>query len=221
MAWDIKKEIIRKCLHLLSLSFLVVYALFNEYFTHKKALLALSLMLIILFELEYVRIELQKKIPIIGWFNDRFRRKRECHYLGGEVFFLMGAIISLAVYDVRIAFTAILMTTFGDMAAAIIGTGFGKTWVFKDRALEGILAEFIVDLGIGFLFLRQFVQGSDWWWQALTLMGQPIWSIIIVMALVATIVEVVVSKIDDNLLVPVISGFAGQTMLIIIGYELI
>lgn len=220
MIWDIKKEIVRKLLHLISLSFLVVYAVFSEYFTHKKALLALSLMLIILFELEYVRIELRKKIPIIGWLNDRFRRERENQYLGGEVFFLIGAIISLAVFDVRIAFTAILMTTFGDLAASIIGIRFGRTWLFKDRALEGILAEFIINLGIGFLFLRMFVQGSDWWWQSLTLMGQPIWSIIIVMASVATIVEVAVSRIDDNLLVPVISGFAGQIMLMMMGLEI-
>lgn len=220
MIWDIKKEIVRKLLHLISLSFLVVYAVFSEYFTHKKALLALSLMLIILFELEYVRIELRKKIPIIGWLNDRFRRERENQYLGGEVFFLIGAIISLAVFDVRIAFTAILMTTFGDLAASIIGIRFGRTWLFKDRALEGILAELIVNLGIGFLFLRMFVQGSDWWWQSLTLMGQPIWSIIIVMASVATIVEVAVSRIDDNLLVPVISGFAGQIMLMMMGLEI-
>ena len=37
--------------------------------------------------------------------------------------------------------------------------------------------------------------------------------VILVMALTATIVEIVVDELDDNLLVPLISGFIGQLIM--------
>jgi dolichol kinase len=95
------------------------------------------------------------------------------------------------------------MTTIGDASAAIFGKRFGRTWIpkLKDRAVEGCMAEFVVDLLIGFVFLHS-------------------WPVILVMAGTATIVETVVNKIDDNLLIPLFSGFNAQilTYIISLGY---
>lgn len=203
MAWDFKKEIGRKTIHLLSILFLIIYAIFSSYFNHKIALLILSFILIVLIELEYIRLELRKKIPIVSslW---KYKRKKEKSKLGGEVFFLIGAIICLAVFNTTIAFAAILMTTFGDLTASLIGKRFHKIKLFfrKDKALEGVLAELIVNLIIGYMVFYYF--------------GLVIWPIIIVMALTATIVETIVSKMDDNLLIPLFSGFNGQITLYIL-----
>jgi len=98
-----------------------------------------------------------------------------------------------------------VMTTIGDASAAIFGKRFGRTWIpkLKDRAVEGCMAEFAVDLLIGFVFLNSYP-----------------WLIILVMAGTATIVETVVNKIDDNLLIPLFSGFNAQilTYMISLGY---
>ncbi|MFH1823691.1 MAG: diacylglycerol/polyprenol kinase family protein [Candidatus Firestonebacteria bacterium] len=216
MPWDFKKEIIRKSIHLLSILFLSIYVFFAEAVNHKVALLILSFVLIILLELEYARIELGAKIPLIKklW---EYRREKEKENLGGEIYFLIGAIICLAIFDKRIATAAILMTTFGDMAAAIIGTKFGKTWIpfLKNRAVEGVIAEFTVNLIIGFLVLRNYINERMWWATSLIPNGEPLWLIIIVMALTATIVETVVHKLDDNLLVPVFAGFNGEIVFLI------
>jgi len=69
-------------------------------------------LLIISIEFEYVRIEMGKRIPLISrlW---KYKRGKERDRMGGEVFFLMGAILSFAIFDLRIAAAAILMTTFG------------------------------------------------------------------------------------------------------------
>lgn len=215
MSWNFKKEIIRKSIHLLSILFLSIYVFFTEAINHKIALLILSFILIILLELEYARIEIGAKIPLIKklW---EYRREKEKENLGGEIYFLIGAIICLAIFDKRIATAAILMTTFGDMAAAIIGTKFGKTWIpfLKNKAVEGIIAEFIVNLIIGFLILRNYIDGRMWWTNSFVPSGEPFWLIIIVMALTATIVETVVHKLDDNLLVPVFAGFNGEIILL-------
>ncbi len=219
--WDFKKELVRKSIHLSAVSFLILYVLVTNTVNHKVGLLALSFMLIILFELEFVRVELGTKVAFLRklW---EYRRDKEKEHLGGEIYFLIGSIIVLAVFDLRIAAAAILMTTFGDIASAIIGTRFGRIWVMKDRALEGILAEFFVDLFVGFLVLRTptLVHGKFemWWVHHLTPLGDPLWIPIIVMAVTATVVETVVRKLDDNLLVPVFAGFNGEIVLLLMKY---
>ena len=212
MAWEFKREIARKGVHLLSLFFIVIYVLFAWMFGHKAGLLALAFLLVLLIEFEYFRIELRKKIPVISWFW-WVKRPKEREKIGAEVFFLIGAIICLAVFDIRVAIAAILMTTFGDLSAALIGRRFGKHWIkcLKKKAWEGVIAEFVADLIVGFIVLR-----TAFWWTAGAGFGEPLWLVIIVMALTATFVETVIRKLDDNLLIPVFSGFNGQIALLIL-----
>jgi dolichol kinase len=212
MAWGYIREIARKGVHLLSLSFIVIYIVFAALFGHKVGLLALAFLLVLLIEFEYFRIEIRRKIPVISWFW-WVKRPKEKERLGAEVFFLIGSIICLAIFDLRVAIAAIVMTTFGDLAAALIGKRFGKHWIkqLKKKAWEGVIAELIVDLIVGFLILRT----SMWWFSGVGF-GKPLWPVIIVMALTATFVETIISKLDDNLLIPVFAGFNGQIALLII-----
>lgn len=217
MAWGYKREIARKGVHLLSLSFILIYIIFAVLFGHRAGLLALAFLLVLLIEFEYFRIELRKKIPFISkfWW---VKRPHEKEKLGAEVFFLIGSIICLAIFDLRVAVAAILMTTFGDLAAALIGKRFGKHWLPypKKKAWEGVIAELVVDVIVGFLIIRTVVDGSIWWLGG-SGMGQPVWPIIIAMAVTATFVETMIQKLDDNLLIPVFAGFTGQIVLMIVG----
>ena len=214
MEWDFKRALGRKLIHVLSISFLIIYILVSSTFNHKIALFILAFLLIILIELEYFRVELGIHIPILGYLWKRFRREKEKHTLGGEVFFLISSIIVLAIFDLRIAAAAILMTTFGDMAAALIGKRFGRIWITKKIALEGVLAELIVNIVIGFLILRT----SLWWINPSAGFGSALWIIILVMSITATVVESAISKFDDNLLIPIFSGFNGQIVLWLMMY---
>jgi len=110
-------------------------------------------------------------------------------------------IIAISVFPEEIASAAILMTTFGDASAAIFGKAFGRTWIpgLKDRAVEGCAAEFIVDVVIGAIFLSN-------------------WLVVFVMAGTATVVETLANKMDDNLLIPIFSGFNGYLVLLILPY---
>ena len=105
------------------------------------------------------------------------------------------------------------MTTFGDLSAALIGKKFGKHWIkcLKKRAWEGVIAELVANLIVGFVVLR-----TTFWWTAGAGYGSPMWAVIIVMAVTATFVETIISKLDDNLLIPVFAGFNGQIALMII-----
>src|SRR3989338_390329 len=123
--WGLREEIYRKIIHLGAILFLVTYLVFSHYFNHQVALFVLSALLIIMLELEFFRVEWSMKLPIFShlW---RYRRTKEQHRLGADVFFLLGSIICLAIFDTRIAAAAILMTVFGDLAAAVLGRMFGQ-----------------------------------------------------------------------------------------------
>ena len=187
----LKFEIKRKFIHIFSLLYLAIYLYFQSQYNHKTGLVALTTILAFFLILEYFRVKRQKKIPIFHI----FWRESEKNKLGGQVYFITGAIIAFALFDKNIAITALLMTTFGDMAAAIFGIAFGKHWIkgLKDRAWEGVIAQFVVDLIIAMLILNNL-------------------TISIVMALVATFVETVITKIDDNLSIPLFAGAAAQIL---------
>ncbi|MFA4960660.1 MAG: CTP--2,3-di-O-geranylgeranyl-sn-glycero-1-phosphate cytidyltransferase [Candidatus Pacearchaeota archaeon] len=134
------------------------------------------------------------KIPIFHF----LWRKQEKNRLGGEVYFIIGIIITLSIFDFRIALAAVLMTTLGDMAAALFGIAFGKHYIKKTKKTwEGTSAEFLVDLIIAFFLLDS-------------------WVIAVPMALMATIVETFLSHMDDNLTIPIFSGFVGQCLKLIL-----
>jgi dolichol kinase len=131
--------------------------------------------------------------------------------LGGDVFFLLGAILVLAIFDPKIAIAAILMTTFGDLAAALVGKKFGKHKFVKNKSWEGTIAELIVNIAIGMIIFMYFDCHCNFY-------KASIWAIILVMSLTATIVETFVSKLDDNLLIPVFAGFNGQIVALLLDY---
>jgi phytol kinase len=190
----LKFEIKRKFIHIFALLYLVIYLYFEYKFNHNIGLLALAIILTFFLILDYFRVLKQKKIPIFHI----FWRESEKNKLGGQVYFILGALISFAVFDKSIAITALLMTIFGDMAAAIFGISFGKHWIkgLKETAWEGVIAQFFVDLIIAFIILNNLF-------------------ISLLMALIATTVETLFTHVDDNLSIPIFSGLVGQIIKLI------
>ncbi len=191
---DLINELKRKTIHLTSIIIVLTY----YYFGKQAVLSLLTVYLIVILELEYFRIEWGKKLPLV---HALFRTK-EADRLGGHVFFTIGSIIAISVFSQEIASAAILMTTFGDASAAIFGKAFGRTWIpwLKNRAYEGCAAEFIVNIIIGWIFLSS-------------------WLLVFVMAGTATVVETLTNKLDDNLLIPLFSGFNGQLVYFILSWS--
>ncbi len=189
-------EILRKSVHLVSVLIVLVYQ-----FCGKETILwVLMLFLVGVLVLDYFRVEHGIRIP----FFHIMYRKCEADRFGGHIFFALGAISVISLFSREVAYAAILMTTFGDLAAAIIGKFYGKRRVFQklfknDKSIEGSASEFLIDFFIGLLIL-----------------GNPIVSL--VMAFLATLTETAVNKIDDNLIVPVFAGFFGQITLNILTY---
>ena len=199
MVWGFFHEVGRKIIHITILIVLAAYffiqdslvaAGYTAVLAKQVALLSLVALMIIFLILEYFRLELEWKMP----FFSQFIRPKEQNRMYGVIYFLSATIISLAVFNKEIALAALLMTTFGDMVAALVGKKYGTTLIYKNKTWAGFLAELGTNLIVGFLILDSIY-------------------IILGMAFVATIVETLVDELDDNLLIPILSGFIGQIIL--------
>lgn len=194
MVWGFFHEIGRKIIHITILIVLVIYNIIQNSYTKQLALLFLVLLLILFLVLEYFRLELGWKMP----FFSQFIRPKEQNRMYGVIYFLSAIIISFAVFDHKIALAALLMTTFGDMVAALVGKRYGTTLIYRNKTWAGFLGELGTNLIVGFVVLGGIPGGIY---------------IILGMAIVATIVETLVDELDDNLLIPIFSGFVGQIIL--------
>lgn len=189
----LRKEILRKLIHLLELPVLLVYTLLASFYGIKVAILAVTALLIILLEIEYIRLEYKLKLPAV---IDILRR-REKDNIASSIFFVSSTIICFAAFDYPIALMALLLTVFGDLAAALIGMRFGRTKIFHKKTLEGFMAGLVINVLLGVMIMP----------------GE--WQVFLPMALTASLVELWTGKLDDNLTVPLAAGFTGQMLIFI------
>lgn len=218
MVWGILHELGRKIIHITILFVLGAYFLIKDYLINsgystiiakQVAMLFLVSLLILFLILEYVRLELGWKLP----FFSQFIRPKEQNRMYGVIYFLSATIICLAVFDPRIALTALLMTTFGDMTAALVGKKYGTTLIYRNKTWAGFIGELIINTIVGFVILSGLFRS------VFLIVGinlpDPISGgiyIILGMAIIATVVETLVDELDDNLLIPIFSGFIGQVI---------
>lgn len=192
------KELLRKLVHLLELPVLLVYTLIRYYYGPQLGILVLTALLIILLEIEYVRLEYKWRLPK----EINIVRKHEKDNLAANIFFIVATIICFAAFDYQIALLALLLTVFGDLMSALVGIKFGKTKVYKKKSLEGTMAGMSTNLLVGYLLLPE----------------QP--EVFIPMAVTASLVELFTGKLDDNLTVPLASGFIGQMLIYFFSIQL-
>lgn len=193
MEWDFVNEVGRKMIHLLILLVLVGYFAIEAQAGKQIALLTLVGLLAFFLVLEYLRLELNWKMPLFS----AFIRPKEKNRVYSVIFFLSATIISLAVFDTAIALAALLMTAFGDMAAGIFGKRYGTTLIYKNKTIIGLFAGLITNIIVAVIIA--FATSLNIY-------------IPLIMAFVATGVEILVDELDDNLLVPIFAGFVGQIL---------
>ncbi|RZN39773.1 MAG: hypothetical protein EFT35_03660 [Methanophagales archaeon ANME-1-THS] len=140
-------------------------------------------------------------ISIIEWLRFRglialpFLRTTERKKIAAYVFFMIGAFISILIFEKRIAIAAILMLALGDTVAALAGalmTGDNPWYEKRIKPPEVMLAMFMTSLLIGYLVLGSL----------------PIAVLGTIGATVADGVPLKVQgiSVDDNLTIPVFSG---------------
>ena len=137
------------------------------------------------------------KIPAVNHFVyarfGSFIRKSEENKLTGTAPYVLGIASSLYLYRSDIATAAVCFLACGDVAATTIGERFGRTKIGQ-KSLEGSLA-FVVAAAVAGLLLP--------------FAGIPIvYWLVIAGAVVAAGAELLPLPVNDNLVIPVVSGGA-------------
>jgi len=107
---------------------------------------------------------------------------------------MLGAFLTVFLFNGIIAIISVLFLILGDIAAAMFGRAFGKTKIYGKKSLQGSAACFVTCLTVGLIGL----------W------GVPTCEFIALTgALTATLVELFNPEfLNDNLTIPLASAFA-------------
>ena len=183
------KHIGRKLFHLLGgLGLLSLYYLLGR----RSALVCYGVLVLVVLAIDITRL----KFPDFNQFIfDRFGsfiRKNEASRLTGTAPYVLGIALTLLFYRSDIATTAICFLAFGDVAATAVGERYGRTKISGEKSLEGTLAFTAAAVAIGFL---------------LPLTGIHLMhGIILAGAIAAAGIELVPLPVNDNLVIPLVSG---------------
>jgi len=158
-----------------------------------RALLFYAVLFVVVLALDLMRL----KMPAVNRFVltkfPSFIRTSEEHKLTGTASYVLGIGSTLYLYRTDLATLAICFLAFGDVAATTIGERYGKTKI-GDKSLEGGIAFVVAAVSTGFL---------------LSLAGISVmYGLILAGAIIAAGVELLPLPVNDNLLIPLVSGGA-------------
>jgi acyl phosphate:glycerol-3-phosphate acyltransferase len=182
------KHLGRKVYHFAGgLGLLSVYFVLNR---HRALLFYAGLFLLVL-TLDLIRLNVPSMNRFVLTKFSSFIRANEERRLTGTAPYVLGIGLSLFLYRVDIAAAAICFLAFGDVAATTVGERYGRTKI-GNKSLEGSLAFVAAAVSAGLL---------------LPLAGIPVvpW-VILFGAIVAAGVELLTLPVNDNLVIPLVSG---------------
>ena len=155
-------------------------------------LVAILLLLVSATAIDYSRV----KIPSFNAFFyshfSRFIRESERNKLTGTPPYLLGILLTLAIYDVPVAAYAVAFLACGDVSATTVGERYGTIKISGCKSLQGTVA-FVAAAVLAGMLINSLLYP----------ISLPV---ILAGALCAAVVEILPLRIDDNLTIPVVSG---------------
>ncbi len=136
---DTGVEITRKIVHLATLVIPVGYALTSE---------ETVLIFLVPFFLCFLSVDLLRHFHsglaslFRKYFFGRVLREEEKPTLMGSTYFLFSTILTILLFPKPIAIASLLILILSDTAAALVGKGIGRVWIFG-KTLEGSMAFFL------------------------------------------------------------------------------
>ena len=185
------RELRRKSIHLLGLVLPILYV----FTTRHTAIIGVGCLLAFVLGVELLKTLLPAFRDIfMRIFSPILRSQERRGGLTGATYYLIGSFLCILLFDKTLAIVCLCFLTLGDLFAALIGKQWGRIKLFSRKSLEGSLACFIVCTAV-----------------ALLIGLHPI--VAIVGALVATLIELLPTGVDDNVTIPLISGLAMHLLI--------
>jgi dolichol kinase len=188
-----RQEAMRKATHFVALLIPFCYLVFPK----PWAVGFMSLAMVVTIAFEIVRLRKLRPWQYLKWVvGGMIRPKEENGNFTGAFYIILGGLATIIFFPRYIAFTAITFEILGDVASAMIGRRYGKHFIRRPKTIEGAL---------GFLVVALLI---------IVLVPKVPYTVGIIGAIVATIVEAVSIYRDDNLTVPLISGLVMHLLMI-------
>lgn len=184
------REIRRKLIHLTGLSVPVGILIFGRIYTA----IMIAIALVVALALEAGRLKGRIRLPEV--------RDHEQEKVAGYIYYIIGSLITVVVFQPMIAVTAMLMLSLGDAASGLVGSvlensnvrGHNERWRIKPFPI--VTAMFLTCLAIGYLS------------SAITNLPFQVYLAGAVGATIADSIALVFYNrgLDDNLTIPIFAG---------------
>jgi len=179
-----KHELVRKAIHLSSSAIPLLYWFI---FTRELMLKGVIILAIGFLTAEYLRLRYPQARKAFMLVFGSAIRGHEHSNLTGATYVFTGAVLSIFLFPKEIAVPSLLILSIADTVAALIGIPFGKH-KFLAKSVEGSTGFFISTMIILTVFMPETI------------------FINVLVALAITVSEALPLDIDDNFLIPLLSG---------------
>jgi len=191
---DIKYEIYRKLIHIISTIIPVLYFLTSKEFILTLVGTGTALMVLIDVSKRYSRpIGSLYKMVFVRILREDEREFGKKLFTGGT-YYAFGILLSLVFFTMEIAAASILIMIWSDTLAALAGRMFGRIKIYRRKTLEGS-ATFFASGALILFILSVFLSGF------------PSLLLASVALFITTLAELFLDKLNDNLTIPLVFGF--------------
>lgn len=178
------------------------------YFTDKKiSLIIFGALFVFFFLADFFRLRYPRLNESVFKYLSVIAREEEKNRFSGNPYYILGAFLSVLLFEKGIALASLCFVAGGDLAASIIGQRYGRIKVnpvlgcrggVKKKSLEGGLGSLLACLLMGAILLVLRLNLS--------------FTILLIGALTASIVELFSPGGKDNLTIPLFSGLIMQVV---------
>lgn len=162
------------------------------------AQIGLTIVTILFLLFEVARLRLPSLNQWFATWSAPLLRLEEQHRFTGASYLLVGYLVAVLVFPQDIAMLAVLFASLGDPAATIVGTWKGNNKMVWGKSIEGTVACLLVCLAIGVIVA--------------TTINKPPLLVAIAGAIIATLLEALPLRLNDNLIISI--GSAAVMMLV-------
>lgn len=188
-------QLTRRVFHMAS--GVVIAGLYMVSLSHQQMIHLLGAIACLIYLIEQIRINYpefsQKLIPITRFIIRAEEQLKE----SAMVPYMIAVLLTIITFPKPVAISAVFILAISDPLSAIIGIRFGKTRIFNHKSLEGSMAFFTSAVFITHFVLIFSTAAYSW---RITIVS-------LLLGLIASILETLPIKLDDNLTIPLSTSF--------------
>ncbi len=153
------------------------------------------------FMVDFFRLRLPEMNRLVLMMMGPLMRESERNGMSGLPFYALGVSLTLFFYPEKLAILAILFLIFADPIASVVGILYGQDRILKNKSLQGSFAGFVTCYVLTLVYGIYYIE-----------LSAELLFFSLFAGVIGALSEMFPGKLDDNLTIPVLSGF-GLTFL--------